>query len=114
METYGDTKFTNIKLKALSEVNPKAYEYSRPIQAALLNWTDGAAQGMVEHGCDNGLDAWRRFYHRYIPGAEDLQNLLLKELMNLKPVIEGNIHSLFMEIKRIMEWYIKADRGIHE
>ena len=29
--------------------------------------------------------------------------------MNLKPVIEGKIDPLLMEIERIMEWYIKAD-----
>ena len=42
-------------------------------------------------------------------GAEDLQNLPLEELMNLKHVIEGEIESLFMEIERITEWHTKAD-----
>ena len=74
------------------------------MNAALLNWTDGAAQGLVEHGCENGLDAWRRLYNRYIPGAEDLQGVLMEELVNIQ-----EIDSSFTEIERITEWYIKAD-----
>ena len=109
IEIYGEQKFTNTNLRALSEIYPKAYEYARAVNAALLNWTEGAAQGLVEHGCDNGLDAWRRLYNRYIPGADDLQNLLMEELMLLKPVTEQEIDTLFIEVERIMEWYIKAD-----
>ena len=63
----------------------------------------------MEHGTEGGFDAWRKLYNRYIPGAEDLQNLLMEELMNLKPVGEHEIDSLFTEIERITEWYIKAD-----
>ena len=44
-----------------------------------------------------------------MPGADDLQNFLMEELLFLKPVSEQEIDSLFIEVKRIMEWYIKAD-----
>ena len=64
---------------------------------------------MVEHGCDNGLDAWRRLYNRYIPAAEDVQNLPMEELMMLKQIAEQEIDNLFIEIERLTEWYIKAD-----
>ena len=108
VESYGDEKFSNIHAKALADVYPKAYEYARAVQAALLNWTEGAAHGLVEHGCDNVLDAWRRLYNRYIPGAKDLQNLFMEELMTLKPVSESEVDSIFIEVERIMEWYTKT------
>ena len=109
VETYGDDKFTNAHLKALPDVYPRAYEYARAVNAALLNWTGGAVEGLVEHGCENGMDAWRRRYSRYIPGAEDLQHLLVEELMLLKPVNENEVDALFSEVERITEWYIKID-----
>ena len=86
IETYGETKLTNVKLKALADIYRKTYEYARAINAALLTWIEGAAHGLVEHGCDNGLDAWRRLCNRYIPAAEDRQNLLMEELMMLKGI----------------------------
>ena len=70
VETYGDEQFSGANLRALSDLYPKLYEYARAVQAALLNWTEGAAQGLVEHGCENGLDARRRSYNRCIPGAD--------------------------------------------
>lgn len=96
IETYGDQKFTSANLRALAGIYPKAYEYARAVNAALLNWMEGAAQGLIEHGCENGLDAWRRLYNRCVPGADDLQNLLMEELMLLKPVSEQEIDSLFI------------------
>ena len=44
------------------------------IDAALFSWTEGAAHGLVDHGCENGLEAWRS-YNRYIPASEGLRNL---------------------------------------
>ena len=49
----------------------------------------------MEHGCDNGLDAWRRLYNRYIPGTDDLQSLFMEELMDLKPVSQQEVDSPF-------------------
>ena len=87
----------------------KAYAYVHAVYVALVNWTEGAAQGLVEHGCDNGLDACRRSYNRYIPGADDVQQLLIEEFMRLKPVSEQGVDGLFTEVERIMEWYTKTD-----
>lgn len=89
IEKYGEVNFTNIKLKARVDIHPKAYEYARVVNAALLTWTEGVAHGLVEHGCDNGLDAWRCLYNRYLPAAEDLQNLLMEELMMLTQALSN-------------------------
>ena len=48
-----------------------------------------------------GLDAWRKLYYRYVPLAVDLQNILVRELMSLKPVSEQEVDNLFAEIERI-------------
>ena len=109
VETYGDKRFTEAKLQALAEMYPKAYEYARAANAALLNWIEGAAHGLVDHGCENVLDAWRRLYNRYIPAAEDFQSLFMEELMMLKPVSEAEVDALFTEVERLTEWYIKTD-----
>ena len=50
IETYGDQKFTSANLRALADLYHKAYEYARAVNVALLNWIEGAAQGLVEHG----------------------------------------------------------------
>ena len=73
-----------------------------------MNWTSGVAQGLIKHGVDNGLDAWRKLYHKYVPLAEDLQNLLIQELMSLKIVTEADVDQLFADIERIRDLYTKA------
>ena len=73
-----------------------------------MNWTSGVAQGLVKHGTEGGLDAWRKLYHKYIPLADDLHNILIGQLMSIRPVNEGDMESLFDEIERIREFYIKA------
>ena len=60
------------------------------------------------HNVSNGLDAWRKLYHRYIPLASDLQDILIRELYDIKPVSESDIDSLFDEVARIRDLYIKA------
>ena len=86
---------------------PKALEYDRVVKAALLNWILGIAQGLVEHGTEGGLDAWRKLYHRYIPLADHMQNIRIRKLMCLKLVNEGDMDNLFDEAERIREQYIK-------
>ena len=58
---------------------------------------------MIEHGVDNGFDAWRRLYHHHIPLAEDLRKILMQELYSLRPVSESEIDGLFNEVERITE-----------
>ena len=52
------------------------YEYDKSIKAALMNWISGVARGLVTHGTEGGLDAWRKVYHKYMPLADVLQNIL--------------------------------------
>ena len=56
----------------------------------------------------NGLDAWRKLYHRYIPLASDLQDIRIRELYDLKPVTEAEIGSSFDEVARINDFCNKA------
>ena len=108
VEKMGANTFTNELFTELKTKYPKADEWNRAIMAALLNWTSGIAKGLVQHNVANGLDAWRKLYHRYIPLAADLQDILIRELYELKPVNESEIDSLFDEVARIKDLYIKA------
>ena len=54
------------------------------------------------------MDAWRKLCNRYIPLAEDLQNISIRELMAIKQVNEAEVDSLFAEIERIIEQYTKS------
>ena len=85
----------------MGTIHPKAEEFNRAIKAALLDWTSGIAKGLIRHNVINGLDAWRKLYHRYIPFASDLQDILIRELYDLKPVSEADIDNLFDEVARI-------------
>ena len=108
MEQFGNTKVEKIRLNNLSEECPKVYEYDRAIKAALLNWTSGVAQGLVKHRVEGGMDAWRKLYHKYMPLADDLQSILIRQLMSIKPVTENDMDLLFEGIERIRDLYIKV------
>ena len=108
IEARGATKFTSAELQAMITKYPKVAEFDVAIKAALLNWTTGIANNMIEYGVNNGLDAWRKLYHRYVPLADDLRNILIQELMSLKHVSETEIDTLFNEIERIIDLYSKT------
>ena len=63
---------------------------------------------MVKHVTEGGLDAWRELYNKYVSLIEDFQNVLIRQLTSIKPVSEANVDSLFDEIERTRELYIKA------
>ena len=107
VEKYGNKKYTNEDLNEFAKKVLKAIEYDRAIEVALANWTAGIAQGFVEHGAEGGLDAWRTFYNRYISLADDMQNILIRQLMGFKQVNENDMDLLFDEIDKIREQYIK-------
>lgn len=73
-----------------------------------MNWIGGIAKGLVKHGVDNGLDAWRKLYHKYVLLAGDLQNLSIQESMSLKTATEREIDKLFNDVECIRDSYIKA------
>ena len=108
MEKLGGRKFTRQLLAEYHKDYPKIYEYDRVVKAALLNWTAGLAQGLVTYGNEGGLDAWRKMYNKYVPLADDLQHILIRQLMSIKLVNEQDVDSLFDEIERIRELYIKV------
>ena len=108
VEQCGGDKFTKQDLQELSIRCPKIYQYDRAIKLALLNYIIGMAHGRVKYGVECGLDAWRKLYHRYVPLAEDLQNILIRELIALKPLAETEVDNLFAEVERITELYMRA------
>ena len=107
VERYGAQPYDKDKFAALAQQCPRAYEYNVAIQNVLENYTTDIAEGMVRYGIHNGFDAWRRLFHHYVPLADDLQQLFIQELFELKPVDEHNVDKLFNDIQRISEWYIK-------
>ena len=108
IEKLGASRYTNEQLEELIKVYPKAVEFEIAIKTALLNWTSGIANNMVRFGICNGFDAWRKLYNKYVPLAEDLQNILIQELMAIKPVSENEPDALFNEIERITDFYAKT------
>ena len=63
VEKMGPNTFTNDMLQELIVIKYfDAPEFDRAIRAALYNWTNGVAKGLVQHNVANGLDAWRQLY----------------------------------------------------
>ena len=108
VETDGAKPFTNAKLDVLVQQYPRAAECNVAIQNVLENYTSDIAEGMVRFGVCNGFDAWRRVYHHYIPLSRDLQQILIQELYDRRPVGESEIDKFFNDIQRISELYSRA------
>ena len=108
VEKRGKYKVSKQLLINIAKEYPKIYEYDRSIKATLLNWASGVAQGLVKHDTEGGLDAWRKLYHKYVPSADDLQNIIIRQLMSIRQVGEADVDSLFDEIECIRELYVKA------
>ena len=111
IEKYGDKPCDSSRLAALAEIGTKAYEYNAAIQIVLQTCTIDVVENMCRYGVHNGFDAWRKLYHHHVPLAEDLQEILIQELCELKPVSEADVDKLFVEIQRISEWYTRV--GTH-
>ena len=108
VEQFGDDKVTKQDLRELANKYPKVYQYDRAVRFALLNYTTGVAHARIKYGVEGGRDAWRKLYNRYVPLADDLQNILIRELIAVKQVAETEVDNLFSEVERIIELYIKA------
>lgn len=108
VERFGKKTFTTVHLSRIKTRYPKASQYDRAVNVALLNWTGGIAQGLVRFGTQGGFDAWRKLYNKYIPLADDMQGILIRQLMSIKPVTEGEVDGFFDEVERIRELYIKS------
>ena len=115
VETYGEKPYDNSKLMALAEQEPRAHEYSNAIQNVLETYTIDLAESMIRYGIHNGVGSWRKLYHHHVPLAGDLQQILIQDLFDIKPVSEADVDKLLVEIQRISEWHIKAgSEGIAE
>ena len=108
VEIMGITEHTNEQLQDVASIYPKASEFDLAIKSAFLNWTSGVANNVIKYGVCNGFDAWRKRYNKYVPLAEDLQNIIIQELLILKPVSETEIDTIFNEIEGIIDLYVKA------
>lgn len=101
IEKTGSITFTNEQLTEEIRQCLEVAQFNRAILAALLSYTTGIARGMVEHGVENGLGAWRRLYYHYVSLADDLRQLLIHEFHALTLVTENNIDTLRKEEERI-------------
>ena len=79
VERRGYAKYITSGLVKITQQMVKAIEHDRSIKVALLNWTSGIAQGLVEHGTESGFDAWRKLYNRYVPLADDMHIILMRQ-----------------------------------
>ena len=66
------------------------------------------AYNLTSYNINNGFHAWHELYNRYVPLAEDLQNICLQELISLKLASENEIDVLFNEVERITDRYVKV------
>ena len=103
VEIYGAETYDNEKLERLVAQVPRAREYNIAIQNVLENYITDIAEGLIKYGVQNGFDAWRKLFNHYVPLAQDLQQLLIQELYDLKPVSEQEVDKLFINIQRISE-----------
>ena len=102
VEALEAIKYTNEQLQVMISRCAKVAEFDTGVKSALLNWTMGTANSFVRRIIDNGSDAWRKLYHRYVPFADDLQHISICELMSLTPVFEYDIDKSFNAIERII------------
>lgn len=109
IEAFGSIKFINESLHKMVVNDLKVAEFDTVITVALLNWTTGVANSQIKYGVCNGLDAWRKVYIRYVPLADDLQNILIQNLMAIKQVGDADVDTFFNEIDRITELYAKIE-----
>lgn len=110
-EKIGLKTISNEQSRGLAAPCPKVAQFNRAMLSALLNYTSGVARGMVEYGVANGLDVWRRFFHRYMPLADDLQQVLMQELYSLTLVTETGVYALFNTVEKILELYARHGRA---
>ena len=96
VEQCGDENFIKEDMRSTAIKYLKLYQYDRVVMLALLNYIIGTAHARVKYGVECGLDAWRKLYNRYVPLAEDIKNILIRELIALKPVSETEVDNLFL------------------
>ena len=101
IEQVGDETLTKEDLNDLCNRYANAYQFDRAVRLVLFNYITGVAHGRVKVWVGGGLDEWRKLYNRYVQFAEDLENILIRELIALKPVTEDAAGSLLSVVERV-------------
>lgn len=84
---------------------PQIWEYNRAVHAALKNWTEDGAKRLIKYEVHGGVDARRKMYIEYIPMAQTKQDIIVTEILDLKPVTEKNVRKLFNRMKELRHKY---------
>ena len=70
----------------------------------MKNSTAGHAKEVIQHGVNNGMDAWRKLFRDQFPLAEDKRNIIMTEFMRLKELANASgLRHLTLEIERITD-----------
>ena len=104
-ENRGDRPIIDDISAKFEEKITNIWEYNRAIQAALRNWIEGDANKLVKYGSNGGTDAWRRLYAEYIPLAQTKQDIILTEIMDMKPVNDKNARKLLNRVEEFQYKY---------
>ena len=100
-EQRGDKQVTDRDLGRMENLIPKIWEFNRAVHAALKNWTEGDANKVVKYGANGGIDAWRRLYAECIPLAQTKQDIILIEILEVKPANDKNIRKLLNRMEEL-------------
>ena len=92
-------------LKKLEEHVPKVWEYNRAIHASFKTWTDGDAKRLVKYEVNGGIDAWRKLYVEFIPMAQTRQDIIVSEILELKPVQDKQIRKFLNRVEELRYKY---------
>ena len=77
----------------------------------MKNYAEGHAKDLIQHGVENGADAWRKLMRDQMPLAEDKRNILMTEFMRLRsPADAKGLRAIIAEIRRITDSW---ERGGH-
>ena len=90
-EQQGDVIITDVELEKLEVAVLKIWEYDRAIHASLKIWTDVEAKRFIKYEVNGGIDAWRKVYIEYIPLEQTRQDIILSEILELKPVTNKDV-----------------------
>ena len=104
-EQQGDAIITDIALEKLEAAVPKIWEYNRAIHASLKNWTDGEAKRLIKYEVNGGIDAWRKLYMEYIPLAQTRQDIILSEILEMRPVTTKDVRKCLNRIEELRYKY---------
>ena len=68
----------------------------------IKNWVSGDADKLVTYNVSNGLDMWRKLYHKELPDVEHQANQLSDEFMAIKPATSiSDLRAKIQDIDRI-------------